>query len=188
MKLRKNQQGFSVVEVLLVLIFVAIVFFIGFYVAHAQKDKTTPTTTTAATAQKADTETKSNTLKYLTIKEWGVKVPYAGDDTLSYSMGTDSPATATIISANLAAKYNCTTMGAGEVQRYDQNSQYPASVDTFIRPDAAASADPSSWGHVGIFYFHFVHDQGACSDSVTADAQNTVNEFTKKLVPQFAAE
>lgn len=54
-KIRNNQSGFSAVEVLLALIFVAIVVFIGVYVAHNRSDKKTATTTTST--KKATTST-----------------------------------------------------------------------------------------------------------------------------------
>lgn len=69
MKLRKDHKGFSVIEVLLVLILIAIVVFIGYYIYHNQKASKTSGATTSATAS-----SKANT-QYAVISEWGVKVP-----------------------------------------------------------------------------------------------------------------
>jgi len=53
-KLKNNQKGFGAIEVLLALIFLAIVAFIGVYVAHNHNSsKTTATTTTSKTSTTA---------------------------------------------------------------------------------------------------------------------------------------
>jgi hypothetical protein len=63
-KVRTNQTGFSAVELLLALIFVAIVAFIGVYVAHNRNNttKASSSTTSATTPTKKATTTNTPTL------------------------------------------------------------------------------------------------------------------------------
>jgi hypothetical protein len=57
MKVSKNEKGFGVIELLLLLIFIAIVTFIGLYVAHNHSGKTTNLSNT--TNNKSGTTSKS---------------------------------------------------------------------------------------------------------------------------------
>ncbi len=85
-----NQNGFSVVEVLLVIIVIGIIGAVGFYVYKAKqntdKSLTNPVSSSVEKKQKTENvskpaENKTSSQKYLEIKEWGVKVPI--DSTVS---------------------------------------------------------------------------------------------------------
>lgn len=83
-----NQNGFSAVEAILILIILGILGFTGWFVYHSQNaaDKTysstdtstapKPTKTTAKTPTKPKAEAPAQS--YLTFTEWGVKLPLSG--------------------------------------------------------------------------------------------------------------
>jgi Tfp pilus assembly protein PilV len=82
-KLRHNQKGFAVVEILLALIFVAIVVFIGMYVAHNRSTKTSAanattnaeTSTTAKKTTPAPDPTADWTSYTSTLGKFSLKYP-----------------------------------------------------------------------------------------------------------------
>jgi Tfp pilus assembly protein PilV len=65
-KVRNNQAGFSAVEVLLTLIFVAIIAFIGIYVAHNRNSKSTTTASTKKSTASTIAEPKTHTVQEAT--------------------------------------------------------------------------------------------------------------------------
>lgn len=80
-KVRNNQLGFGAVEVLLALIFVALVVFIGFYVSHAN-NKTTATAPKSqiTAAPKMHTEQEAVSLVQKTYDDFVAAVKNAGPD------------------------------------------------------------------------------------------------------------
>ncbi len=91
-KLHNNQSGFGAVEILLGLIFVAIVAFTGVYVAHnhssnkaavsttASKTSTPTTTTPAATTPKTHTAQEATTFVQTTYNSFLAAINNAGTD------------------------------------------------------------------------------------------------------------
>jgi type II secretory pathway pseudopilin PulG len=74
----KNQKGFSLIEGLLLVIAVGLVVFVGYYVWHSQKQTDKTLNTAAKTSDAASNAAKTSTTqstKYLTLKELGVKIP-----------------------------------------------------------------------------------------------------------------
>jgi prepilin-type N-terminal cleavage/methylation domain-containing protein len=85
-KIKDNQKGFGLIESLLVILIIAVIGFGGYYVWHTQRTKTPTITTTISTPT-------ASTQQYLTIKEWGVRVPMPSDVAMSdiyYVTGTDT--------------------------------------------------------------------------------------------------
>lgn len=75
-KIRKNQAGFSAVEVVLVLVILGLIGVVGFMVYNSHKTKTTPVAnTTTAKSTPAKTTTPASNQQYLTVKEFGIKIP-----------------------------------------------------------------------------------------------------------------
>ncbi|MDB5185394.1 MAG: hypothetical protein JWN38_1202 [Candidatus Saccharibacteria bacterium] len=179
-KFQKQQDGFSAVEAILLLVIVAIVGFVGWYVLNANQntDEVNAETRNTATAAASVAPTSKSTTaqKYLTIKEWGVRLPYGGTDTLSYTYGNSS---VQVVSKQLADKYGCTSFGAGIFSRNHGTDTLDSGGQTYA---AAAKANPSAYVHVGDYYYGFSHDQAACSDTVTVDSENAANDFTKTLL------
>ena len=82
MKQREHQSGFSTTVVLLAVLVVAVLAVTGLVVYQRNKPSrtktsatTSPTQTTAQPQSTATTQTQQTATRYLTIKEWGVKMP-----------------------------------------------------------------------------------------------------------------
>jgi hypothetical protein len=91
-RIQNKQSGFSVIELLLALIFLAIVVFIGVYVAHNHTSKAALTKTAADTAAKPAASDRPPATKpapqvqYLKISEFGIKLPLTSEiSDLSYT-------------------------------------------------------------------------------------------------------
>jgi len=115
--------------------------------------------------------------KYLVIKEWGVKIPYAGDDTFTYQLKAASNGSGIQVSSEqLAAKYGCANYGAGSITRLrgneaaDPNGDTAAQLQT-TRPDIVTK--------LGNYYYLFVHDQAECSDIASSGYQSVANNTVK---------
>lgn len=71
-----GQKGFTFVEGLLIVIALSVVVGLGYYVNSTNKDEKKPEKMTQANDQKQIEATKTpEETQYLTIKEWGVKIP-----------------------------------------------------------------------------------------------------------------
>lgn len=200
---RLGRQGFAVVETLLVVVIAAILGGTGYYVYHANK-KTGDTLTSASQAanssaahktkgaapkDKKGVEAAKPKLKYLTINEWGVRIPYTGSDTYSYKLD-NSGVSIEVISADLAARYGCKDFGAGLIARFKPGETvYPDGGSTAAQ---LAASDPTHWGHVGDYYYGYQHDQAACASAdkvsdASAKAQNAANQAVSALVSKTEA-
>src|SRR6266568_9118224 len=78
MRRREHQSGFSTVEILLVVLAIGIIGATGFFVY--QHNRTKPSNAAAGTQAvsqqpTATAPTPTQTVTYLTFKEWGVKMP-----------------------------------------------------------------------------------------------------------------
>ena len=191
---KSNQQGFSAIEGLLILIVILMIGFIGYYVYHSQQqaNKTlnaaqADNNSTTSAKKSTSSSSSSSATKYFTISQWGVRAPYDGTDSFTPNFSPDSSSTTEIVSANLSKTYDCSTFGAGEVTRASSGdpSNDPANPTVTVGEDY--SSNPSFYAKVGSYYYYFSHDKAACSDSVTADAQNAANDAVKALVPNLQA-
>jgi hypothetical protein len=192
------QNGFAVLEALLIVVILAIIGGTGYFVWHAKQntDKSLSDTANSQPAiskpskQTSDgsADTTKGSVKYLVIKEWGVKFPYPGDDTLSYKIDV-SPDSATIISANLAKQYpGCDQYGAGNLGRGHANDSVDEGDQTLGQ---LYQSDPSLIGKVGDYYYAFGHDQAACANNPTdasARDQNNANDLVKAIVSKAQAD
>jgi hypothetical protein len=194
MKLRKNNQGFSVIEALLILFILGIIGFVGYFVWHSQKaaDKTYSQTDTSSsptvTKKTSAVVGKTDAQKYLVIKEWGVKIPYTSTDTLTYTItdGSDEMSLQ-VASSTLAGKYGiyCSTFGSGGIFRLSGTDAYD--VDGNVTVAQAYSSNHESMTKLGAYYYRFIHDQGACSDNESVADGNAANDFLKSILPNIQA-
>lgn len=191
-----DRQGFAAIETLLVLVIVAMVGGTGYYVYNANSKATdaqnaahTAVNTAAPHTKKKGVEAAKPKLKYLTIKEWGVRIPYTGSDTYSYKLDNGG-VSIEVISADLAARYGCKDFGAGIIARFKPDEAvYPDGGTTAAQ---SAASDPASWGHVGDYYYGYQHDQAACASAdkvsdASAKAQNAANQAVSALVSKAEA-
>jgi uncharacterized protein (UPF0333 family) len=184
----KKQSGFALVEGLLIILILAIIGFGGYYVWHTQQQTNKTLDTAATTSQKAASATAPNTSskKYLTTKEWSVRLPYAGSDIYTYSYESTTPDVIEVISGNLAKQYGCVEFGAGQIGRFKPTDQYGPSIDAPTVQEYEKQ-NPGTFAIVGGYYYGFNHDQAACSESVPVDAQNAANTAVSKIYKDIQA-
>jgi prepilin-type N-terminal cleavage/methylation domain-containing protein len=72
--MQANQKGFSVVEILIVIVVVGLLGAVGWLVYDRQKNKTSHTSNTqVSTSQKEETKKVDPNEGYLVVKEWGLR-------------------------------------------------------------------------------------------------------------------
>lgn len=74
-----SQKGFTLVEGLLIIIALALVVGVGYYVYNTQKKNDNPKSAVTATKQTKTAKSDSSQTKYLEIKELGIKVPLSAE-------------------------------------------------------------------------------------------------------------
>jgi cytoskeletal protein RodZ len=204
-KLRKNSDGFTIVELLLVIIIVILLGFVGWYVYHTDH-KTTASTKTSNTNSSTSSSTSTSTKKYFTITQWGVRAPYSGSLTLEYSIVTqtypvdtqgdlDNVQYAGFNSDQLAASNPsaCTDGdGGGSIMRYAPTDHVYGEADGtdlgtasqyFVSGNAASAG--LVYNKVGNYYYQFVHVQAPCSTNT--DLVSQTNNAVESLVQNLEA-
>jgi cytoskeletal protein RodZ len=152
----KNQKGFSVVIVLLALILVVAIGFTGYYVWNTQQNKnkdatqstldqkdkisTNNNSSPASTAlQKTESISSTGTQKYLTISEWGVKIPIADSDSITYKItnydpsqemmaGTANSTASIYLAASISASDQCRNLAVSFVRYTNPNPSDDANM------------------------------------------------------------
>ena len=199
MPTKPKQSGFSIIEVSLVILVVAVLSATGFVVYQHHKPSSAKNSAATSSNQPTEqpqgtttTQSAQTTRQYLTIKEWGVRVPYSGSLKLSYTMSLESR-TATFSSDQLTALSSDCVGRSGLIIRWastDQVSEGPPDANTPTAANAFAGKDPSTlpYAHIGNYYFTFAHDQAACGDlNTTAATQSQTNDAVKALVANLQA-
>lgn len=185
-----NQKGFSAIEALLILVIVGIIGGTGYYVYHATQkssdsyDSATSVSQSNASFKKKDTKEDSAKQNYVTIKEWGIRAPYDGKDTLTYTIDGD---VARFNSKQLNDKYpDCEQAGtAGAIGRYKPSDDAGPAGDAGVTAMQDAAKNPSKYVQVGDYYYSFTHVQFGCADDVSA--VSAANDDVAALVPKLKA-
>jgi len=175
MKFRKNQSGFSVVEVLLLLIFLTIIGFTGYYVYHAQKttNKTNDTQTNTKTSSKDNqtllSKTETPAQSYLTFTEWGVKLPTSGtladaqyqNITSAYGMDNDTAQ----VTVNPSVSPGCKGGDIGWITRVPDSNTKDSSVVYY--------------SHIGTYNYEYELPQDCMTspDSVMTQLEQAVSHM-----------
>jgi hypothetical protein len=184
--MRKNERGFTPVELLLLLVIVVIIAGSGWYVYHSQKQ--TNKSLDRANKTLTDLNKQSSTpAAYIEIKEWGVWASYTGKLHLSYTI--EGPR-AMFSSQELAAvDSSCAGRGGWIVRFAPSDLALEGSGEG--DPTAAEffpTQDKSTYAHIGNYYYAFGHAQSACGKAAeTFDLQQQTNNATKALVPLLEA-
>lgn len=167
--MKKTQSGFALVESLLIILILVIIGFGGYYVWHSQKQTNKTLDTAATTSQKAASAAASNTSsqKYLTIKEWGVKVPLTDADSDAYYLIKSDLPNVAYLSLEKYKNTECsadnTTLAA--YFRFTKDETDPLGGQTYFseRPDSVK---------IGSYYYSVNHPQAACS-TTSSDGEPT---------------
>lgn len=168
--MKKNEKGFSVVEILIVLVVVGLIGGTGWYVWQP-KHKTTEnnkstTNSTPATEQKAtdNPEVKSE-VNYLTIKEWGVKISLRDTDKVSYAY-TSQPN-----GSYYGSSYDSTIdveLKAGQEPPAGCSSKVGALLRSKDKPqptDVNGHPSISNFKQIGSYYYFVPGGDPACSNN-----------------------
>lgn len=87
-KLNKNQSGFSMEFIILLILLLILLAILGWWVWSQSKSKDNSSTPATPASKKADKEESKPapppSVKYLEIKEWGLKMPIGDDITGAY--------------------------------------------------------------------------------------------------------
>jgi hypothetical protein len=112
MKRQERTSGFTVVEVLLVVIILCAIASLGWYVSkslngisatYSSATKTSNSTSPKFTKSATKNTSSNKAQQYFTISEWGVRAPYGGSLDLQYAMSDPGGDSALLSSSQLAA-------------------------------------------------------------------------------------
>ena len=184
-KLKKNESGFSVVEVVLVLVVIALIGTVGWLV---YRNTTTAYTKSITKKIPTTSPTKTSNIKYLTITQWGIKAPYTSSDTLSYVINSNNPTLATIISKYMKDTYGCTgtnnlPSGAGSISEYNANDTAQVMSTTPETYAQLALQEPADYKQIGTYVYGFNHDQAACSNQALSGSPGGMSSVNADILP-----
>lgn len=180
---RLNQKGFGLIESLLIVIALALVVFVGYYVWHTQQqDDKTPTNS----SQTSDPSSSTEQITYLEVDEIGIKIPLSQalkDSSLSYEVAPE-PTTVGLTTPEFdAAVEDCADPGAasGSFKPLISITKVPGIYD-----EGSSSIDvySSFLKQFSDFYLTYGRaDGGYCSGSNEAK-QNAVKKLFEQLSPE----
>jgi prepilin-type N-terminal cleavage/methylation domain-containing protein len=140
--MKVNQKGFSVVEILVVIVVVGLLGAVGWLVHDRQKSKTdnrqaSTTVTTPAKTPHAETpnqpQSNQSQVSYLAVKEWGVKIPQTSTgNVISYQISADDKNMANFVSSGQKALGgSCGTFGSARYHVFQAENGYKSSDEVF---------------------------------------------------------
>lgn len=175
-RLTKNDRGFTVVEILLVLVTLAVIGVGGFYVAKHVNNKTASSTAT----ESANNTPVSTPKEYLKITQLGIKIPLASSNSdLGYTWN-DINHSATIGSISLMQKaksddpVNCTqsraslTKGLYPVSRIVSKALADTMPLTYLKPGQSGGPDKVVVIGDQKYYWYQPHSGEGCDISGTS--------------------
>jgi archaellum component FlaF (FlaF/FlaG flagellin family) len=196
-KLITKNNGFTAVEGLLIVLILLVIGGIGYMVYHNDhKNKTVAESNTSktSTTPKATSKANTTTQKYITISEWGVRVPYSGSDTLTIASQTCTEnGDAAGDTVNLGCQVNVnsqdlansvgscqSTRATGTVgyfYRMGSNDNYSETDGSGFEPVAQwTAANPGQYTQIGSYTYAFAEigaawgGQGAVSINTSTNA------------------
>lgn len=187
-----NQKGFSLVEGLLIVIALALVVFVGYYVWHTQKDINKQSSATTTASQKSSKQSKSAVAsgKYVTIPEWNIKAAYSGSLHIEHKyeppLNASDPSVVWFSSEELDATGEVCASKieyGGWIFRYSKNQHYiyeDGSDSGKTAAQEAAEPDLKNVMHIDDYYYFYNHPQSACGDNADVQEQ-TINAVTSLL-------
>lgn len=169
--MKQHQSGFAAVELLLTLILLAIIGFTGYYVWHSQQqaeNALNDANDTAQTSSPKQSKSATPPQKFLTIKEWGVKIPLVNAIAdATYSLNASNSNDAIVQLPGYAAKCDVDDP-FGYYMRFSKS-------DTFEDGTTYLSTLGSSAIHVGDYYYIHQGPQAACSNDDATNSQVTAD-------------
>ena|SRR5688500_12456392 len=187
---KKNQSGFSAVEMLLVLAVVVILGAVGWYVWRSnnktdndsKKSSPTPTTTLP---EKSPTPSAEKKVKYAEIKEWGVKISQPEGHTVAIS----KPSGEDYITGALSGvdvyvpKYDGNyTCGSSQGETYKAKVLHIGKFSLDSKIESNTKNKPDVMKTVGNYKYGISKPVSNCYDSATASTmQSLIENYLKDL-------
>lgn len=190
-----RENGFSAIEVALVILVVVLLGVIGWLVASRNnKSSNSASNSTAVNSTKSE-----NTTKYFTISQWAVRAPYNGNLTLEYSppqAGGDvylssaqldqSDPNCSLYQTNMTGGYG------GYIERLKPTDQITTETGQGTGQSAAQYYNQNYnqsglyMSHIGNYYYLYVHPQGLCAQN-SANIQNQTVSVFENIVDKLQA-
>lgn len=167
--IRLNNEGFGVIEALLLLIIVGIIGGTGFYVYNANKSTSNGNENTIVKQDSKPEEpktTKDPNEDYLVIKEWGVKIPLTNLlKSARYEMHNKDGYAQLLVDIDGDSAKNCSNEAS--IVRIDK---YSPNAENFRERTSDLDENASKIGNV---YYRIEPSQAACSDNEAIQDQAT---------------
>lgn len=204
----KKQRGFTIVEVLIVIVIVGLLGAVGWLVYDRQKsdDNSSQRTTTQDTSGQKPTANTDQDKKdevsegsYLTVEQWGIKIPVTSATSgLTYSI-KDKIAYFRTAGLNNVSADGCTSnsvaVARGKANEIVPNSLGSNDGDTFMQAYDTVSIDPSAMtarslkAKAGDYYYVVPGFSAAsCADETNADKETAHMIEIVKAINQLSAK
>ena len=195
MGIRRHQEGFGTIEIVILLVVVAVVAGSGYFIYRTHQDRVkTPGVIHSATQSTSNPQSSAS---YFTIVEWRVRAPYSGSD-LTYRIDASNPNLAWLSSQQLSnSDPSCKTVATnsgndGSIGKYLPTDEMPSdppinkTVQQFLSQDFAAT-DSATPNYAKIGSYYYIYSQGQTSCSTDAALVNQVNDDADNLVENLQA-
>lgn len=169
--MKKNQQGFSLIEIMLLLFVVVLISGLGYFVWNQNNSSNQNPASQGSSNSGSNTQnSQTAATKYLEIKEWGVKFPLS--DTIAdavYAPSNDTTRRMDLSTASLA-NTDCGVTGSATpgLYRFSDVTSSPDYDDRAVtlKEDAVK---------IGDYYFTYANPQAMCSEDTKVQDQASSN-------------
>ncbi|HEY4963558.1 MAG TPA: hypothetical protein VIH90_02570 [Candidatus Saccharimonadales bacterium] len=182
-----NEKGFSVVELLIVILVLVLIGGVGYLVYKDHKTTVPKVVTVTKTVvlqpktQSTNTTTTS-TPSYMVIKEWGVKIPLTSSISDAYYYYNNGYAYLSVQSHS-SDQCAANNVSEGVITRFSPTDIDPQTNQTLLSEHTIDAVK------VGNYYYFYTHPQAACSSDTTIQNQaNTDMQAFEQAVKQIQAE
>lgn len=188
--MKKSENGFSIIEILILVVIIAIIGFVGWYVWSRHGASNGKSQTTAQSQSTHSTASISQNNSRLDIKEWGVTATIPSElGATSYTLSNNN-----IYGANSGSNSAATLHSAlqkrlipGNVFCSDsQNPWLIQRLTTTIYQEVNDTSDPGKVITIGSYVYVLAWPQTGC-DNVSNDSYNQIDLAYTKLLASLKA-
>lgn len=183
--MRATQKGFTALEGLIALLILVIIIVGGYYVWHNQKNtQAKSSTSTSKNITTSSPSSQSSSQKYLTISEWGVKMPIGNDASDANYVIKNGYVYLSLKSLD-GTVCAASESSIGALTRFTKDATYQE-VTGFIydqnNPNQTyLSVDPTAT-HVGNYYFTYQRGNSVCLNGDLPTAVKANTEFKSDYI------
>jgi prepilin-type N-terminal cleavage/methylation domain-containing protein len=184
-KLNQNEQGFSAVELIMVIVIIVLIGAVGYFVYKNDHQTTRVVTITKTQQATPKTSSTTNSTSYLVIKEWGVKIALTSPLTgATYKIVTNNQyqnPSAYLSTTTLDASADCVSYYAQGATANSSNpsfqyiERFSLTDTTYLSEGApgitaqqAVQQSPDTYKQVDNYVYRFGHGNGEpCSEQAS---------------------